>query len=166
MRNACETMCCLRELLFLNLFVKANKAKSSDWDFFLFGLVLHRHLWWAEPVLGARAALGLPRGLSIPMLGCGTQLWMPKPFWDVQWNCSSPTLRGAPLPCRESKTQEWQNGSCRQVIQSLLTSQLWWGHDSEKDQLFGGLIAVLQWMVNCTEYYHKRFLTSNSLPQS
>lgn len=116
---------------------QSKQSKVFRLGFFLFGLVLHRHLWWAEPVLGARAALGLPRGLSIPMLGGGTQLWMPKPFWDVQWNCSSPTLRGAPLPCRESKTQEWQNGSCRQVIQSLLTSQLWWGHDSEKDQLFG-----------------------------
>lgn len=61
------------------------------------------HLWWAEPVLGERPALELPKGLSILMLGCGAQLWMAKPFQDAQWNCSSSLLRG----CNNTSKALW-----------------------------------------------------------
>lgn len=85
MSNVCEIMCYSRELLFLNPFVKAyktKKMKSLDWVGFGFGfgVFLHRHLWWAEPVLGARPALELSKGLRILMIGCGAQLRMAKPF--------------------------------------------------------------------------------------
>ena len=97
MRNACETMCCSRDLLFLNPFIKATKQSlwtGLFWVGFLWGFFCHRHLWWPQRVLGARPALEVPEGLSIPMPGYGAQLRMAKPFWDVQWNCSSPLLQG------------------------------------------------------------------------
>lgn len=90
MRNACETTCCSREILFLNFFIKASKTKSLDcWLFCLF-LVLLRNLWWPEPGLRARLVLELSEGLSILKLICSSQPWMTKLFWDVRSNCSLP----------------------------------------------------------------------------
>lgn len=80
MRSSCETTCCSRELL--NSFIKANRT-----FFFLVLLV-----WWTEPGLRVRLVLELPGGLSVLKLTCSSQLWMAKPFWDVQWNCSFPLL--------------------------------------------------------------------------
>lgn len=96
MRNACETICCSRELLFHNPFIKQNKIFGL-WFFFSFFLFFfffffHKASLVYKSMLVVTPAPLLPKGLSLLTPDHGTHLWMALPFWEVQWDHSSPLL--------------------------------------------------------------------------